>query len=102
MKNEENLRSSVITSLIWKFLERIGTQGIQFIVSIILARLLLPSDYGVVSLLLVFTAIANAFVSGANTAIGAINGIIEALNNIPGVRIGTIGKIGSVGFSDAA
>lgn len=70
MKKEENLRSSVISSLIWKFLERIGTQGIQFVVSIILARLLLPSDYGVVSMILVFTAIANAFVqSGFSTSL---------------------------------
>jgi hypothetical protein len=43
------------------------------------------------------TALANAFVSGANIAIGAVNGIIEALNKIPGVSIGTIGKIGNVG-----
>ncbi|MBE6139438.1 MAG: lipopolysaccharide biosynthesis protein [Firmicutes bacterium] len=70
MKNNENLRSTVISSLIWKFMERIGTQGIQFIVSIILARKLLPSDYGVVSMILVFTAIANVFIqSGFSTAL---------------------------------
>lgn len=70
MNNKENLKSSVISSLIWKFLERIGTQGIQFVVSIILARLLLPSDYGVVSMILVFTAIANVFVqSGFSTSL---------------------------------
>ena len=67
---ETNLRSEVISSLIWKFLERIGTQGIQFIVSIILARLLLPSDYGVISMILVFTAIANVFVqNGFSTSL---------------------------------
>ena len=43
------------------------------------------------------TAIANAFVSGANVALDAINGIIEGLNNIPGVSIGKVGKVGSVG-----
>lgn len=70
MEKEQNLRSSVISSLIWKFMERLGTQGIQFIVSIILARLLLPSDYGVVSMILVFTAIANVFVqSGFSTSL---------------------------------
>lgn len=67
---EVNLKSKVISSLIWKFLERIGTQGIQFIVSIILARLLLPSDYGVISMILVFLAIANVFVqNGFSTAL---------------------------------
>ena len=70
MEKTENLRNNVVSSLIWKFLERIGTQGIQFIVSLLLARLLLPSDYGVVSMILVFTAIANFFVkSGFSTSL---------------------------------
>ena len=70
MKKEQNLRSTVISSLLWKFLERAGTQGIQFVVSIVLARMLLPSDYGVVSMILVFTAIANVFIqSGFSTAL---------------------------------
>lgn len=41
-------------------------------------------------------AIANAFISAANAAIGGINAIISALNHIPGLNIGTVGKIGSV------
>ena len=60
--DKKNLKSEVISSLFWKTFERIGTQGIQFIVSIILARILLPDDYGVVSMLLVFTTIANVFI----------------------------------------
>lgn len=38
-------------------------------------------------------ALAQAFVSGANIAIGAVNGLISALNKIPGVNIGKIGKL---------
>lgn len=65
-----SLKSSVITSLIWKFLERIGTQGVQFVVAIVLARLLAPSDFGLVALVMVFIALANVFVqSGLNTAL---------------------------------
>lgn len=41
----------------------------------------------------VATNIANAFVKGANMAIGAINWIIDALNNIPGVDIGKLGSM---------
>lgn len=43
--------------------------------------------------------LARVFVKGANIAIGAVNGLIKALNMIPGVNIGTIGKLsaGSVG-----
>ena len=44
-------------------------------------------------------AVANVFVKGANAAIGAINGIIDALNKIPGVNIGKMGKVGSVSVS---
>lgn len=65
-----SLKSSVITSLIWKFLERIGTQGVQFVVAIVLARLLSPSDFGLIALVTVFVTIANVFVqSGLNTAL---------------------------------
>ena len=44
-------------------------------------------------------AVANVFVKGANAAIGAINGIIDALNKIPGLNIGKMGKVGSVSVS---
>lgn len=65
-----SLKSSVITSLIWKFLERIGTQGVQFVVAIVLARLLAPADFGLIALVTVFIALANVFVqSGFNTAL---------------------------------
>jgi len=65
-----SLKSSVITSLIWKFLERIGTQGVQFVVAIVLARLLSPGDFGLIALVTVFVAIASVFVqSGLNTAL---------------------------------
>ncbi len=63
-------KSKIFTSLFWKFMERGGTQGIQFIVQIILARLLLPADYGIIALVVIFIAIAGVFVrSGLNTAL---------------------------------
>ena len=43
------------------------------------------------------TAIANAFISGANKAIQGINWLIEAINKIPGISIGKMGQIGQVG-----
>lgn len=64
------LRSKVFSSLVWKFLERGGTQGIQFILQLFLARLLTPEDYGTVALITVFIAISTVFVqSGFNTAL---------------------------------
>ena len=68
--SERVTKKTVISSLIWKFLERGGVQGVQFVLSIILARLVTPDDYGVIALILVFTQIANVFVqSGFNTAL---------------------------------
>ena len=67
---DDNLKTSVLSSLFWKSLERGGVSGVQFIVQIILARLLLPEDYGVIALIVVFIAISQVFVqSGFGTAL---------------------------------
>jgi O-antigen/teichoic acid export membrane protein len=51
-------------------LERGGTQGIQFIVQIVLARLLAPEQFGTIAIVMVFINIAQVFVqSGFNTAL---------------------------------
>lgn len=61
---------NIFTSLIWKFLERSGTQIVQFVVSIVLARLLSPEDFGVIALVMIFIQIANIFIkSGFNSAL---------------------------------
>ncbi|MED3781063.1 lipopolysaccharide biosynthesis protein [Heyndrickxia sporothermodurans] len=68
--NEQHSKLKILSSLFWKLMERGGTQGIQFIVQIFLARLLLPKDYGLLSLIVFFLTIANVFVqSGFNTAL---------------------------------
>lgn len=67
---DNNIKFKVIYNLFWKLMERGGVQGIQFIVQIVLARLLTPNDYGIISLITIFIAIANVFVqSGFNTAL---------------------------------
>lgn len=63
-------RRSVISSLLWKFLERCSVQLVSFIVSIVLARILTPKEYGVIALVLVFVNIAGVLVEGGlNTAL---------------------------------
>lgn len=65
-----NGRSKVATGLMWKLLERFGVQGIQFVVQLYLARLLDPAHYGMLSVMVIFTTLANAFIqSGLNTAL---------------------------------
>lgn len=54
---------SVLSGLFWSFGERITAQLVTFIITIILARILTPGDYGVVSLILVFITLADVFVS---------------------------------------
>lgn len=68
--NNKITKSKVLSSLFWKLMERGGTQGIRFIVQIILARLLLPEDYGIIAIVVIFTSIAAVFAqSGLNTAL---------------------------------
>lgn len=69
MENQHT-KSNIISSLFWKLMERGGTQGIQFFVSIVLARLLTPEEYGIIAIVMVFILLANVFVeSGFNTAL---------------------------------
>ena len=55
--------NGVTSGFLWKFAERFSAQIVSFIVSLVLARLLMPEDYGVVALILVFIEIANVFVT---------------------------------------
>lgn len=56
------LTEKVIGGVFWVLLEKCGVQGVQFVVTMILARLLTPDDYGTVALLSVFIAISNVLV----------------------------------------
>lgn len=68
--DDNNLKTSIFSGLFWKFGERILAQGVSFVVSVILSRILLPDDYGIVAIVLVFINIANVFVtSGFSTAL---------------------------------
>ncbi len=55
-------RKNIFSGFIWRFAERSGAQGVAFLVSIVLARILVPEDYGTIALIGVFTAILNVFV----------------------------------------
>lgn len=59
MADIQNLKQKTITGGIWKFGERSIAQIVNFVVSIILARLLLPEDYGLIALVVVFTNICD-------------------------------------------
>ncbi|MEE0727656.1 MAG: lipopolysaccharide biosynthesis protein [Clostridium saudiense] len=67
--------NKIISNLIWKFSERMLAQVVTFIVSIVLARLLSPSEYGTIALVMVFITIADVFVNA-----GFGNALIQKLN----------------------
>lgn len=54
--------------MFWSVTERFGNQGIQFLIGLMLARLLMPEDYGLLGMLLVFISIAQVFVDGGFSA----------------------------------
>jgi len=70
IKNEKMHSNSIKINLFWKIAERILSQLVAFIVSIILARLLSPKDYGAISIVVVFITIADTLViSGFGNAL---------------------------------
>ncbi len=66
----KELKSRTAKGLIWSTLERFSAQGVQFVLGIILARLLTPQDYGLVGMLAIFLAVSQTFIdSGFSSAL---------------------------------
>lgn len=65
-----SLRDKSISGVFWSFLEKVGASGIQFVVTIFLARLLTPKDFGLIGMLAVFMALSYTFTqAGFNQAL---------------------------------
>lgn len=60
--------TSVVKGVIWSFAEKISAQFVSFLVSVVLARILSPDDYGLVSMILVFITISDVFVNSGFTS----------------------------------
>lgn len=58
-----DLKKKTVSGFAYKFAERVGAQGINFIIQIILARLLMPEEYGLIALVTVFITISDVFVT---------------------------------------
>ena len=79
-----SLKKQAISGVFWTGLQQFGSQGINFIVSIILARLLLPSEFGLVALIGVFISLGNAFINS-----GLTNSLIRS-ENVDDVDFSTV------------
>lgn len=70
-----SIKQQATKSVFWSAVERLSAQGIQFLLSILIARLLLPADYGLIAMLGIFLAIAQTFVDS-----GFANALIQRKN----------------------
>lgn len=67
---KQNSKSSVARNIVWSGVERFSVQGIQFLLSFVIARQLSPSDYGLIAMLSIFMAFAQTFIdSGFSNAL---------------------------------
>ena len=68
MANKNSDRNKILGGFVWKFAERSSSQGVTFLISVILARLLMPQEYGLVAMINIFIVFANVFVTSGFTA----------------------------------
>lgn len=69
-KDAQEIKLKTISGFFWRFGERICAQLVTFVVSVVLARILMPEDYGIIAIVSVFIAIADVFItSGLGTSL---------------------------------
>jgi len=67
---EQSLKDKTVKGVIWSSVERFSVQGVQFLVMLVIARLLDPKDFGLVGMLAIFLAIAQTLIdSGFSQAL---------------------------------
>lgn len=70
MKSNKSLKNKTLTGFIWSFIDLMANQGIQFIIMIILARLLAPEHFGLLGMVMIFVALSQTIVdSGFSQAL---------------------------------
>lgn len=58
----KSLKEKTVKGISWSLVDKIGVQGIKFVVGIVLARILTPEDFGLVGIIIVFFTIAEVFI----------------------------------------
>ncbi len=62
--NEPSLKQKAVTGVAWATIQKFSQISISFISNIVLARLLMPEDYGCIGMLMIFMLVSNVFVDG--------------------------------------
>ena len=66
----ESLKNKAVKGVGWSFIDNLSSSGITFLVGLVLARLLTPSEYGIMAILTIFIAVSNSIVdSGFSNAL---------------------------------
>lgn len=72
------IKQETFNGVIWSSIDKFSSLGIHFVVGLVLARLLMPSDFGAIALLTIFYTISNSFIdSGFGTALIRKQGVTE-------------------------
>ena len=72
MTDKPSLKEKTYKGILWNAVEKLSVKGIQFIIGIILARLLIPEDFGLIGMIAVFIAISQTFIDS-----GMMSGLIQ-------------------------
>ena len=64
----KSFRQKTITGLKWSAFERFSSQGLAFIFNIVIARILIPADYGIIALIAVFMGVSQVIINGGFAA----------------------------------
>ena len=81
----ENLKTKTVKGVWWSLLEKYSTQGVSFIVTLVMARILTPELYGLIGMTALYMALGQVFIDGgfANALIqkedryGLFDGILD-------------------------
>ena len=68
----ESFKTQTAKGVWWSFLEKYSTQGVSFIVTLVMARKLLPGEYGLIGMIAIFMALGQVFIDG-----GFANALIQ-------------------------
>ena len=61
---KESLKNKTVKGVAWSGIDNVTQMGVTFVVSIVLARLLSPDDYGLIGLITIVTAVCTTLVNG--------------------------------------
>lgn len=76
MQEQNSLKKKTVSGLFWSFLDLLANQGIRFIIQIVLARLLVPQDFGIIGMITVFIAVSQSIIDS-----GFSNSLIREKNS---------------------